>query len=117
MLSSQDELRHNAKHDRPRAGKEMTKMKDYISALKFEIETAEEVFEHWDMKPRFKWTVKENPYGGNPELIVKFDYTGKIQGREKVFRVNPASCSVEMFVNELKAYLYDCVYGFVSILF
>lgn len=92
-------------------------MKDYISALKFEIETAEEVFEHWDMKPRFQWTVKENPYGGNPELIVKFDYTGKIQGREKVFRISPASCSVEMFVNELKAYLYDCVYGFVSILF
>ena len=92
-------------------------MKEYIDALQFEIETAQEVFEHWDMTPRFDYTVKENPYGGNPELIVKFDYTGKIQGREKIFRVNPAFESVEMFRNEIKAYMYDCVYCFVSLLF
>ena len=91
-------------------------MKEYIAALDFEIETAEEVFEHFNTKPIFSYEVIENPYGGNPELKVVFTYTGRIyNGAVKEWKINPAFYSVDMFRNEIKAYMYDCVYGFISL--
>ena len=93
-------------------------MKEYIDCLEFEIETAKECFEHFNAKPIFNYRVIENPYGGNPTLHVTFTYeTKQFNGKIKEWKINPAFCSVEMFRNEIKSYMYDCLYCFISILF
>lgn len=91
-------------------------MEKYVDELRFNIETVEEVFEAFDVVPVFDYEVIPNKFGGNPELKVTFTYKAKnYDGKVKEWIINPAFYTVERFINEIKAYMFMCVYTFVSI--
>jgi len=80
------------------------------------IEQAEDIFEHFNAKPKFSITEIPNAYGGNPELHVDFSYSGRLyNGVQKTFVFKPTSQTEQGFVNEIRSYLLDCVDGFVNI--
>lgn len=80
------------------------------------IQQAEDIFEHFDARPRFDVVEIPNEYGGNSELRVTFTYTTPhYRGKEVTFAYNPASKTQDGFINEIKAYLLDCVDTFINL--
>lgn len=91
-------------------------MNDLVCRIKEEIiQQAEDIFEYFGMVPSFSIVEVPNPCGGNSELHVTFKYTGRYEGREEKFIYRPATQTQNGFLNEIKAYLLDCVDTFVNI--
>ena len=92
----------------------MSELQERLNAL---IGQAEDVFEHFQAKPVFEVKTINNPFGGNPETHVGFTYTTKhFNGKPKLFSYRPASQTVDEFINEIRAYMFDCVDAFVNLM-
>ena len=80
------------------------------------IPQAEDIFEHFYAKPDFTITEIPNELGGNSELHVSFRYHARYyDGKMKEFVYRPASQTQEAFINEIRAYLLDCVDGLINL--
>ena len=81
------------------------------------IDQTEDIFEYFSVTPVFNVSVIENEYGGNPEVKVDFTYAAKhLNGKPKQFILRPAIQTGEAFINEIRAYMFDCVDAFVNLL-
>ena len=76
------------------------------------IQQAEDIFEHFGAEPVFNLE-SETIW----DLRVTFTYkTKSFNGKVKVFNYNPASKTQDEFINEIKAYMLDCVDAFINLL-
>ena len=92
-------------------------MEELIKRIQSEIVLqAEEIFKHFYAKLSFDIVEIPNPYGGNSELHVGFYYVGRLyNGKTKRFIYCPASQTEQGFIDEIRSYLLDCVYGFINL--
>lgn len=66
-------------------------------------------------KFNFDLTVKENEFGGNPNVCVEFSYVTPLNPIEKVFRFHLESETQDDFINRIKAWLFDLVDAFMAV--
>lgn len=90
---------------------------EYIDALIWENETADEIINRrFGIETDCEYYAIPNAYGGNPTLQADFSFyapEAKHGWRGQII-VNPSSCSVEMFRNQVKAYYYDVIYSITA---
>lgn len=62
-----------------------------------------------------KLIIKENEYGGNPDISVEFSYLTPLSPIKRVFKYQPASKTRTDFINEIKAWMFDVVDSFMAV--
>lgn len=87
-------------------------MTEYVDAIDREVDRFSEMLEHFGGAATADFYEEKNSYGGNPTLIVKLHaHTETFTYKEMEWKINPASRSKEMAVNEIKAYFFDMLDG------
>ena len=95
---------------------DMKWMEPKVNAIMEHVQQIDDIFEYFKATPHFLFEVVSNDFGGNPELIVSFWYeTRHYNGKHVKFTYQPAFGTIESFINEIKAYMLDCVDGFINL--